>query len=169
LSDWFKGAQVTEDSLQSGSASVYMIAAASKLQCAAEAVSEMHRMLQRVPLSEDACRWLEDLDFDRLYTKGTTDGAIPSHDGQWGRLATLLRAGDVTLVTGAVLADLNHITDLVDSAAEAGSIAQNLRAQSALQDFAVFSQMVAFVNQVEPLDDYWRKGAKMISVSGASA
>ncbi len=150
---------------------VYLQSAAVKLETAEIALRKMRDILASVPPSDEAIAWLAELDYDRLYQDGTQRGLIPSSIDQWNRLAQINRTQNYLGVADALIADANSLRAQIESLIETLTSAETpaslereavrdmLGLQSALAELAVFGQMVAYFNAIEPLADEWRGAA----------
>ena len=111
------------------------------------------------------------MDYDRLYQDGIQLGLIPPNIDQWNRLVQISRTQNYLGVAEVLIDDANsartQIEALIESLTSADtadnskvdSVQGMLRLQTTLAEFAVFGQMVAYVNAVEPLTEEWRGAA----------
>ncbi len=165
VSDCYRGIELAHGAI-GGAGRVYFASAATKLRTAIEALRQLDGILQSAPLTGDTLVWSRCLDFERLYREGVESGVIPAHEEQWSRLATAMTRGRVLSVTSTLVDDLStiqlYLHETSDASGEDGSHRNRvgvpfsvLRVQSALLDTVAFAQMVAYVNNLEPLDTRW--------------
>jgi len=168
LGDCYKAIETVELSrATTGAEVVYLRAATSKLGTAAEALRGMREILSRGRPSEAVVAWVEALDYDRLYEAGTKRRLIPTGVEQWNRLAELMRSLDHLAVTECLIGDVEYLRREIHATVDSllsGSQGTPLTAeqaerlltiQTALVQFSVFAQMVAYLNAVEPMDKRW--------------
>jgi len=171
LSDCYKAIEHLQTEHAAKFEVVYLRSATAKLGSAEKALHKMRDILSSVPPSEEAISWLKELDYDLLYRDGTQRGLIPSSIDQWSRLVQINRTQNYLGVAEVLIDDANNartqIEALIESLTSADiadgskvdSVQGMLRLQTTLAEFAVFGQMVAYVNAVEPLTEEWRGAA----------
>jgi len=168
LSNCYKAIETLEMSrAATGAEVVYLRAATSKLETAAQALRGMREILERGKPSEASIAWLKALDYDRLYETGTKRGLIPAFVEEWNRLVELMRSLDHLAVTNCLIADVENlqkeIHSMVDTVLLGTSDARLNTEQSerlpilqtALVQFSTFAQMVSYLNAIEPMDTTW--------------
>jgi len=168
LSNCYKAVETLETSrTATGAEVVYFRATANKLEAAAQALRGMLDILAKGSLSDASMAWLKALDYDRLYASGTKRGLIPANAEQWNRLVGMMRSLDRLAVTNRLIADVEDLEKKIHSMIDAllsdstgGPItteeAEHLSTiQTALVQFATFTQMVSYLNVVEPRDMAW--------------
>jgi hypothetical protein len=174
LSNCYKAIETLEiNRAATGAEIVYLRAATSKLETAAEALRRMREILAEGSLSEAAIAWLKALDYDRLYVAGTKRGQIPAVIEQWNRLVELKRPLDHLAVANCLISDVEdlrrEIHSLIDillsgtpGAPLSAEQAERVPAiQTALVQFSTFAQMVSYLNAVEPMDPRWCRDVDM--------
>jgi hypothetical protein len=165
LSDCYKGIEALETNREAtGAEVVYFRAAISKFETVVQALRRMREILATGMPSDEFVAWIEALDYDRLYKAGTKRGLIPTGIEQWNRLVELMKSLDHLAVTDCLIADVEELRKKIDSMVDtllSGEPAvprteqaeRLVNIQTALVQFSTFSQMVAYLNAVEPTDD----------------
>lgn len=176
LSSCYKAFETLETNrATTGAEAVYLRAATSKLETAAQALRRMREILAGGRLSEAAIAWLKALDYDRLYEAGTKRGKIPAVIEQWNRLVELNRPLDHLAVVNCLISDVEDLRREIHSAIDIlpGTPGTPLSTeqlerlpiiQSALVQFSIFAQMVGYLNAVEPMDTRWCRYVDMTEI-----
>jgi len=180
LSTAYKAIETLETRQAStGAEVVYLRAALGKLQAAAQAVRGMREILVTGELSSTASEWLSALDYDRMFHSGVADRRIPASREQWDRLVGMTTSLNHLAVTDCLLADLSDLEGELGSsihsllsgtpgdALSSEQIQHLFAIQSALLQFATFAQMVAYMNAIEPLDEFWIRRVDTLSFASA--
>lgn len=169
LSDCYKAIENLQTKHMAKFEVVYLQSAATKLETGEKALCKIRDIMASVRPSDEVITWLKELDFERLYQDGIQRGLIPSSIEQWNRLVRINHTQNYLGVVEALIADFNSVRIQIESLIKTlGSVDTTsplkidevhsvLRVQTVLAEFAVFGQMVAYVNAIEPLTDEWRK------------
>jgi hypothetical protein len=176
LSNCYKAVETVEiNGGAIGAEAVYLHAAVSKLETAAQALRRMREILTEGSLSDEAIAWFKALDYDRLYMVGTRRGQIPAVVEQWNRLVELkIKSNfDHLAVADRLIDDVEHLrrkTESVVGVLSQGTSGAPLTVEQAEQicclqtelvQFSTFTQMVGYLNAVEPLDMSWCRNVEL--------
>lgn len=171
LSHCYRAIETLEASgAATGAEGVYLTAATSKLDTAADALRGMRDILLTGKPSEAGFAWLDALDYDRLYEVGRKRNLIPAGTEQWACFVKLMKSRDHLAVTSYLITAVEGLQKEIQATFD--SLARGRGApiseeqvervwalQAALIEFSVFAQMVAYVNVIEPMDRTWCRPA----------
>jgi hypothetical protein len=177
LSDCYKAIENLQTEHAAKTEVVYLRSAAAKLETGEKALHEMWDILASSSPSDEVVAWLRGLDFERLYQDGMQRGLISPSRDQWDRLVQLIQTQNyLDDIVEVLIADANSVRTRIESLIEmltsldtATSLKRDevnsmLSLQAALAEFAVFGQMVAYINAIEPLTGEWREAVAIATV-----
>jgi hypothetical protein len=176
LSDCYKAIENLQTEHAAKTEVVYLRSAAAKLETGEKALHKMWDILASSSPSDEVVAWLRGLDFERLYQDGIQRGLISPSRDQWDRLVQLIQTQDYLDIVEVLIADANSVRTRIESLIEmltsvdtAASLKRDevnsmLSLQAALAEFAVFGQMVAYINAIEPLTGEWREAVAIATV-----
>jgi len=170
-SDLYRALERLEYGPGSDLAIPFLESASVRLERAEYALQGVRKVNMSNPSPQEYARfveWARGLDFDALYEHGTRLGLIPGHAQQWQRLAELHIQEGPKAVLDTLLTEIaalrSRITKLVEQlrSEEAGEAHGDARTQvlvldAAVVEFSTFGRMISFVNEIEPMDERWRK------------
>jgi hypothetical protein len=176
LSNFHKASEILETNrAATGAEVVYLRAAVSKLEAAAQALRKMRDILTQGSLSEAATAWLDALDYDRLYAAGRERGQIPAVIEQWNRLVNLKKPLDPVVIANCLISDVEDLqkkAQLMVNTLLSGTTSASLTVEqverlcdihASIINFSCFAQMVSYLNAVEPMDTRWCRQSYMAS------
>jgi len=173
MSDCYKAAECLHANHTVGPQRVYLHSASAKLDGAITALMRNRDILGSAEPQIEMLEWLQNLDYDRLYGEGVRGKLISASSTQWSRLVDINRTRGYLGVADQLIDGVKELRRAVDvlaeSLQESTGISTNEAPASlsallaAISDFAVFAQMVAYVNRLTPLDPVWTKEALSVA------